>query len=370
MNTPRGVLTICAFLLLACGAPTSTGQTGGQKPDAAPVPVTAPPSGVASAAAANTAPEKVALGEVGSASDAGLYIAIDKGYFAEQRIEVERSRFTTAAEMVPALGLGQLDVGGGAPSAGLMNAITRDIPLKIVADKGNVNPGYGFQAIMVRKDLWDSGAVRGPADFKGRIIALNARDITPEVLMDTYLRTAGLTINDVDVVTLGFPDMIAALANNSVDVALPIEPFATQIVEAGTAVVAARADTVIPGQQVAVILYGPKFVQERPDVARRFMAAYVKGLRDYNDAFSKRDAAKRSEVVEILIKYTPVKDTAVYDKMIMPGLDPNGKVATNSLENSQDWWLAKGSQNTRADLTRIVDSQYVDWAVQQLGPYR
>ena len=251
-----------------------------------------------------------------------------------------------------------------------MNAISRDIPLRIVADKGNVGKGWGFQAIMVRKELWDSGAIRGPADLKGKTIALNARDITPEILFDAYMRTAGLTIADANVVTLGFADMASAFANGAIDAALPIEPFVTQIVDAGTAVIATRADDVIPGQEVAVILYGPNFVQEKPDVARRFMAAYVKGLHDYNDAFAKHDAAKKAEVVDILIKNTPVKDAALYDKMVMPGLDPNGRVNVESLDQSQTWWLGKGSQTARADLSRVVDTQFADWAVQQVGQYR
>jgi NitT/TauT family transport system substrate-binding protein len=272
--------------------------------------------------------------------------------------------------MVAPLGLGQLDVGGGAPSAGLLNAIARDIPLKIVADKGNVNSGFGFQGIVVRKDLWDSGAIREPADMRGRTIALNARDITPEVLMDHYLRSGGLTINDANVVTIGFADMISAIANGSVDVAFPIEPFVTTIAEQGTGVVAVRADKVLPGQQVAVILYGPKFAEERPEVARKFMLAYVKGLRDYNDAFGKQIPEKKTEVVKILTEYTPVKDAALYDKMVMPGLDPNGRVNVDSVNDSQSWWLEKGTQTARADLSRVVDNQYVEWAAQQLGPYR
>src|SRR5215813_6075791 len=136
-------------------------------------------------AASSTSPSPTSLtrlqvGLVGSTSDAGFFIANDKGYFKDQGIEIEITRLDTAAKMVAPLGRGQLDVGGGAPSAGLLNAITRDIPLKIVADKGNINKGFGFQAIVVRKELWDSGAVRGPADLKGRPVALNARDITPE----------------------------------------------------------------------------------------------------------------------------------------------------------------------------------------------
>ncbi len=360
------VLTLfLAMVVLGCGPRTASQPSGGAAPAAGSTGESGSP-----VAQAPTTMTKVNLGLLGSASDSGLYIAIEKGYFQEQGIEIEQTRFTTAAEMVAPLGTGQLDVGAGAPSAGLLNAIARDIPLRIVADKGNVNKGWGFQAIMVRKDLWDSGAVRGPADLKGRTVALNGRDITPEVFFDAYLRTAGLAITDVDVVTLSFPDMAAGFANRAIDAALPIEPFVTQVVDAGTAVVAVRADEVIAGQQVAVILYGPKFVEEKQDVARRFMAAYVRGLRDYNDAFAKKDSAKKAEVVEILVKNTPVKDAALYDRMIMPGLDPNGRVSVESLEQSQTWWMAKGSQTTRADLSRVVDNQFVDWATQQLGPYR
>ena len=54
-----------------------------------------------------------------------------------------------------------------------------------------------------------------------------------------------------------------------------------------------RNDEIVPRQQVAVIMYSPKFAAEQVDVARRFMLAYVKGLRDYNDAFVKKNAAKR-----------------------------------------------------------------------------
>jgi len=362
MTAIRALALGLIFSAMAC--------SGAKAPATGAAPAAGTSNQPAGQAATQPEPAKVNLGEVGSASDGAIYVALDKGYFAEQGIEIERTRFTTAADMVAPLGRGQLDVGGGAPSAGLLNAIARDIPLKIVADKGNVNKGFGFQAMVVRKDLWDSGAVKGPADLKGRPVALNARDITPEVMVDRYLRSGGLTINDVDVVTMGFPDMISGLTNGSVDAAFPIEPFVTQIVELGSGVVAARADEIIPGQQVAVILYGPDFVNNHPDVARRFMVAYVKGLRDYNDAFAKKDPEKKTEVVNILTQYTAVKDPALYDKMVMPGLDPNGKVSVDSLNDSQGWWIEKGSQTARADLSKVVDSQFVDYAVQQLGPYR
>ncbi len=313
---------------------------------------------------------RLQIGQVGGLSDAAIFIADDKGFFRDQGIELEMTRFNSAAQMVAPLATGQLDIGGGAPSAGLFNAIARGIPVKIVGDKGNMNPGHGYEAIVVRKSLWDKIDFKSPADLRGKTVALAARDISPEVDLDSFLRTGGLTVNDVNVVTMGFPDMGIALANGSIDAALSIEPFVTQIAEKGIGVIWKRDDEVVPGQQVAVMLYSPRFASYKPGLAKRFMLAYVKAARYYNDAFVKKDPGKEREVVRILIQNTPVKDPALYNKMVLPGINPNGRVNVDMLAAQQNWFLHKGSQKTPVDLMKVVDNQYVDWAVRQLGPYR
>ena len=317
------------------------------------------------AAGAGTVLTKLHVGLVVSVSDAGFFIAIDKGYFRDQGIEIEVERFDSAARMVAFLGTGQLDVGGGAPGAGLFNAMARDIPVKIVADKGHIEPGHGFEAMIVRKEL--TGVLKSAADFRGKKVALSARDIVPEVDLDAFLRTGGLTINDINVITLAFGDMGAALGNGSIDAAQVIEPFVTQIVDKGLGVILKRNDEVVQYQQVAVVLYSPKFASYNPGLARKFMLAYLRGVRDYNDAFVKKDPAAKNEVVQILTRNTPVKDPTLYDKMVMPGLDPKGRVMLDSLAGQQNWFLNKGTQKTRVDLGKAVDHQYVEWAAKQLA---
>lgn len=339
----RTLIAALALVVVACGQAASTPQ---------PSPSTL---------------TKLQVGLVGGISDAAFYIANDKGYFKEQAIELEINRFDSAARMVAPLGTGQLDVGGGAPSAGLLNAIAREVPLRVVADKGNMDPGHGYEAIVVRKGL--SGGTGSAADLKGKTVAISAKDISPEVTLSTFLKTGGLTIKDINLVTMSHADMVTALANGSIDAGLPIEPFVAEAVAKGVATIWKRDDEVAPRQQVAVVLYGPKFVENR-DLARRFMLAYIKGARYYNDSFDKKDAAKRKDVVGILVRNTAVKDADLYTKMVMPGIDPNGRVNLDSLANQQDYFLAKGSQKTRVDLKQIVDMQYAEWAVQKLGPYK
>src|SRR5438270_297691 len=91
------------------------------------------------------------------ATDAGIYMAMERGYFAEQGIDLEYVNFGSASEMVPALATRQSDGGGIAVNSATINAVARGVEIKAVADKGSMSPGFGWQAFLVRKDLVDSG---------------------------------------------------------------------------------------------------------------------------------------------------------------------------------------------------------------------
>jgi NitT/TauT family transport system substrate-binding protein len=204
--------------------------------------------------------------------------------------------------------------------------------------------------------------------MKGLKISIAARDIVPEYSLDAYLRTGGLTIKDVEVVPLGFPDMVPAMASGAIDVAVPTEPTATRILDAGTGTLLTRTDVIVPGEQTAVVLYSEKFAQDK-DAATRFMVAYVKGARYFNDAFDKNDATKRKDVIEIVAKGTKL-DPTLLERVVFPGIDPNGKVNVESLDAAQKYFVAKGTQQTAVDMKKVVDLSFAEEAVKRLGAYR
>ncbi len=313
---------------------------------------------------------KVRLGSMTSVSDSGLLIAREKGYFQEQNLDVEYVQFASGNDMVAPLGTGQLDVGGGSPGVALHNALARGVDIKIVADKGSTPKGQGFEAVIVRKDLWDAG-VRTPADFKGRRASVSSLGgNTAETALANALRPAGIKPRQLDLIALAHPDAVAALAGKSVDLAVTIEPYVTKIVEDGVGVIYKRTDEVTPGHQIAVILYSGVFVKNNPDAATRFMMAYLKGVRDYNDAFIKNDVKKKAEVISILTKATAVKDAALYQKMPVPGLNPNGEVNKPSMVDDQEYYIDAGLQKERVDMDKLVDPAWAKAAVEKLGVYK
>jgi len=99
------------------------------------------------------------------------------------------------------------------------------------------------------------------------------------------------------------------------------------------------------------------------------MTGYLKGARFVADAYDKKDAAKKAEVIAILAKATGFEATLL-EKVILPGIDPNGRVNVASLEDTQKYLVAKGSQAAAIDMKAVVDLSFADEAVKALGTYK
>ncbi len=327
--------------------------------------------GLASPHAQAQAGATVRVGITSSSSDAGFFIADKKGYFKQEGINVKFITFDSAAKMVAPLGVGHLDVGGGSSSAGLFNAAARGISIKIVADKGSSPPGHGYAPLLVRKELVDSGRVKGFADMKGLTVASSGAGTSPTVMLNEALKKGGLSYSDVKYVTMGFPQHVLALQNKAIDASLTTEPSATVAVNSGAAVRFAGNDEFYPYHQVAVVLYGGGFIKDNPEVARKFMRAYVRSVRDYNDALKdgKLAGPKADEIIAILTEFTNIKDPNVYRTIVTPGNNPDGKVNEASLKKDFQFYKEQGLIEGNVSVEQVVDNSFAEAAVKELGAY-
>ena len=307
------------------------------------------------------------IGYLGTSGDAGIFIALDKGYFAEQGLTVSPERFGVGADQMALLGAGRLDVASGAPSPTLFNAVSRGLPISVVADKGSLRKGFGFNVLVVRKALIDSGQFKGLSDLRGRVIAAPTASV---VNFEDYLilKKGGLTPRDVTIEDIGFQDQPAAMANGRIDAAVMVEPFGTATESRGVGKIVMTLDQLLPDFQVALIYYNTSWARAHSDDARRWMVAYVKALRYYNDALHNQQI--RDDVITILAAHTPIKDRAVYDKMVWPGFNPDGAVAWRGLLDYERWLLNEHQITEFVAPARFLDQSYVENAVKILGPIR
>ncbi|MEE8449105.1 MAG: ABC transporter substrate-binding protein [Thermodesulfobacteriota bacterium] len=311
---------------------------------------------------------KVKVGHFMSISTGGLYIAAEWGYFAEQGVKLELTRFKSLNNATPALATGRLDAYAGGIGASLFNAIARGIPIKVVADKGQEEKGSGYKALVARKDLYDSGSLRTLAQIKGKRIAILPRGSSMDFQLHLMLSAVGLSISDVKLAFMGAANNAAALKSKAVDAAWSFEPLTTRIEGLGLGVTIATLDQFAPHYQMGALQYSERFAGQRRKVAERFMVAYLKGVRAYVDAWKRRKP--RGPVVQVLIKYTPLKNRAAYEKVRWAPLNPDGYLAVESIQKEQEWYLEQGLITSKVPLDKVVDHSFVEYAIKVLGRYR
>jgi NitT/TauT family transport system substrate-binding protein len=315
---------------------------------------------------------QVRIGVARTLSDCGYYIADALGYFRDEGLDVTMIPFKSAAQMIAPLGTGELDAGGGTVSAGFYNAALRGVGVKIVADQASMKPGYGYSSLMVRKDLFDGGHYKTFSDLRGMNIAVSAPGTGTASALNAVLKKGGLQFSDVNVVYLGFPEHLAAYSNKAIDASITNEPTMTEIIKAGLAARVVGNDVTYPNQQTAVVFYAENFISNRRDVAQRFMRAYLRGVRAYNDALSDGRLAgpNASEIIAILIKYTTLKDAASYRGLIPSAVNPDGKVNRAGLEEDLQFFREQGLiQPGEISVEQAVDTSFADAVVRELGPY-
>lgn len=294
------------------------------------------------------------------------YVALENGYFEEQGIVIEFERFRSGSEMIAPLASGALDVGAGQNAPSLFNAVDQGMDIKVVAGVAAQPPGHAAVPIMARLDLYESGELDTPAELAGKTVATNVPNSIGDYLLNSILQREGLALEDVNIVTMPFPDMLAAFENNAIDAAILPSPLYGAAIGRGLATVLVPGDEVSPGVQDGVQYYGANFLSAESDLPVRFLVAYLQGVRDIQG-----DAWKSEENIGILSKYTELP------LEVLEGLnnayyhDANGRGNVDSILDFQDFYLERGYVEYSQALTldEITDYSYLEEALERLGEY-
>jgi len=327
---------------------------------------------IASALATSApAADKVAVGTGGSASDAPFYIAYDRGFFRDEGLDVDLIVLDSGAKVIAPLGTGELDVGSGALSVGFWNALVRGVKFRIVADRGHAEPGYLYQTVFMRKDLIDGGQFKSLKDLKGMRMGFAAQGVTSLSLLNEAAKFAGIKFDDVTPAYLSFPQQIAALQNKALDGTLLIEPQATVAVNAGYGVRFMDTNEFYPYQQISVIFYSDKFATQRREVADRFMRAWLRGVRTYNDAIKdgKIAGVGAAEVVQTIARSFNMNPTLVRD-MYSQAVHVDGAVNAAGIQKDLDFFLQQGWVTGQIKASDVIDMSFAQAAINKLGPYQ
>jgi NitT/TauT family transport system substrate-binding protein len=304
----------------------------------------------------------VSVGFLKTVAEAPMILARARGHFAAEGIELDLADFAVTADALPGLGTGQLDVVTGGVNPAIFNAVARGVPVKIVADGGSIGPDNDWSALVVRKDLVDSGRYRTPADLRGLRIAVPGLYTAVHYVLKVLLEQNGLTLADVDVQLVSAADHATAVNNGAVDAAFTFEPFATQAVALGGAVRVLGAQDVTPYLASTVVLYSPAFPARSADLADRYTTAWLRGVAEYNAAFGPERRGTEAAVQALRDAGIPINPSTQ-----LPRFQLDGRFDAAMTSQLLAWYQADGVVPADVDLGMIVDFSYVDRAAQRLG---
>lgn len=285
--------------------------------------------------------DKFRVGFLRVMDDAQAITAHEGGFYRKHGLDVELVEFKSGTDLIKAIVGGQLDTG----VLGFTNAVawaSKGANLKVVG-----GAQHGYHAMVVRED----SGIKDIAGLKGHSLASQAQGSTADVVLKAVvLKSAGLSVNDVDIMGVSPQVAVQSLVGGRVDAAFLFEPQASiaqliapvrQIYEIGAVwafpcmVVITSGETLakrrgevwksLDAQREAIEL-----LQRQPAEAARLIAAYfiaeptLKTLRQgelpreevisaaiksqtFSAALSAKDQARMQEIADILREHGTLK---------------------------------------------------------------
>jgi NitT/TauT family transport system substrate-binding protein len=279
----------------------------------------------------------ITVGALPIVDSASLYIAMKKGYFADEGLRVEVQSLTSGAAAVPGLAGGELQFAMGNYVSFFAAQAAGELDVRLVADAYQALPGTFL--IMVKRD----SPIERPLDLAGKKIAVNTRNNIVELTARSALDTAGINVRTVTFVPIPFAEMAAALANGTVDAAYMVEPYVTMAEKDQGALPMVDAATGPTARfPIAGWVTSAKLAEQAPNTVRAFQRAIIKG---------QAAAADRVEVERVIGEY--VKVDAMTVSLMTLGTWPTTLEATR-IQRVIDLMSSAGQLTKPIDLQSLI----------------
>jgi NitT/TauT family transport system substrate-binding protein len=311
------------------------------------------------------AEDVIHVGIARSTSNAAELMALKHGYFKEAGIKLEWDDIDSTANVIALLAQGKYQIVAGGISAGIFNALEKDLPIIILSDRVSTPIGHN---LMLRPDLKDT--VKSLKDLKGRVVASNGQGSVSTYETGKMLEGEGLKLSDVDLKIFPFTQMGLAFKNKAIDAGLLIPPFTWNIEEQGLAIPFADVDQLVKPQPmtIAVIMANTDWVKGHKELVQRYMTAWLRGAREYCQGY--HGASNRQEIIDELVNTKTAPSRELLEKFPWPARSPDGKINTASMLDINKWYVENKMSTKQFTADRVIDSSFVDQAAKELGPFQ
>ena len=315
--------------------------------------------------ATGAAAEAVKVGALRFTSHAASFVAFERGYFADEGLEVEFVYFQAAQPMAVAIASGDVDFGVTAISGGLINLAEKGA-IKVIGGALQEEPGIDGQMILVSKKAYDDG-VTSPAMLKGRTFGITQPGSSFHYMAHKIAEKEGFSGSDISLKSLQkVGAIIGALKSEQIDAWAIVPHIAKPLAGAPTIEAIGMVADYIPDYQVTTVFTSTDIAENKPELAKKFLTAFSKGAADFNAALVDKTAGDQAaeDMVKLIHKY-------VYNDQPFEKADPsirngamrineNAKLNLTNVQDQLDWFKAEGLVSKDITIDMLVDSSFVE----------
>jgi NitT/TauT family transport system substrate-binding protein len=249
---------------------------------------------------------RIKLGLLPFSESLAAVIADRQGYFKEEGLEVEISKFDSGAIAVPVLQSGRLDIVLSS-TVSTIQAIEQGLDTMVLAPGAIVRtaPPDTTTAVLVRK-----GSIKSPKDLEGKRVAVNVINSTAWLHAVAFLEKRGVDRTAVRFSEVPFPQMNDPLLNGQLEAIVQVEPFRSALMATDKAEVAGwpYVETA-PNTDITQYIALTPWVQKNRATAEKFVRAVIKGAK-----FAASNEAVTREINQQFTNLNP----ALKDRVLLP----------------------------------------------------
>ena len=325
--------------------------------------------GAAGAAAAFPRPglarDKVTVGALRFTSHAASFVAYERGYFAEEGLDVEFTFFQAAQPMAVAIASRDADFGVTAITGGLISLADKGAA-RIVGGALSEEPGIDGQMILASNQAYADGLTT-PANLGGRRFGITQAGSSFHYMASRIAAAEGIDPASLRLTPLQkVGAIIGALKSGQIDAWSIVPHIAKALADAGAATPIGMVADYLPDYQVTTVFTSTRNAEQDRAKTEAFLRAFARGAADFNAALVDRTAGEEAaeEMVRLIHGYVyidrPYAQAAPSIRNGAMRINAGAALNLGSVRDQFDWFKSENLIDPAIPLDRLVDRSYVE----------
>ncbi len=304
---------------------------------------------------------KINVGALRFTSHAASFVAFERGYFADEGLDVEFKFFQAAQPMAVAIASGDADYGVTAISGGLVSLADKGA-VKIIGGALSEEKGIDGQKILASDKAFQAG-VTDPSKLDDKTFAITQSGSSFHYMASKIADKENVAISFKPLQKVGA--IIGAVKSGQVDAWSIVPHIAKPLAKSGAVHIIGDVSDYIPDYQVTTVFTSADNAANKRAQTEAFLRAFSKGAADFNAALVDKTAgdAAAEDMVKLIHKY--VYADRPYEKAkpsIVNGamrINEGAAMNTASIQDQLDWFIGEDLVKDTVTFDTLVDTSYV-----------